>query len=82
MDVATLVKGKEIQAQITHAKEQIRKAQYTQRTDVVLRESYLHFNGIQDSLEVPSGLFRTIGMLVLSEYQQRLIELNQAFEAL
>lgn len=74
--------GKKILEQIEQCRANIVAAHYTQSESVTIRKSYLQFNGIDDGIVVPETLFRVIGKLILSEYQQKLIELENEFKAL
>ena len=82
MDLEKLNKCNIIAKEIEHCKSNIQKANYTQSENVVLRSTYLKVNGLDESIEVPESLFRIVGKLVLSEYQQKLIELEKEFMSL
>ena len=74
--------GNQISSEIEKCKANIKMANYTQFENVAIRKTYLKINQIEDSIEVPESLFRVIGKLILSEYNQRLIELEKELESL
>lgn len=80
MTFEQLEKGKILIKEIGKAKENIKHAEYTQLENVVERESFLRFDGTE--IVVPKSLFKIFGKLVLSEYNQKLIELEKEFNSL
>ena len=82
MTYEKLEKGQYISNQIEKCKENIKLADYTQNEEVFIRCSYLKFNGIDESIEIPKELFRIIGKLIKSEYELKLIELCKEFDSL
>ncbi len=66
--------------EIERCNRQIKIAEYTQYEKVVIRESYLTGNGIDEQMIIPETLFRIIGRLVLSEYQQKLNALEKELD--
>ena len=82
MDLEKLAKSNAIYKDIAKCNLNIQRANYTQAEDVLIRETYLTVNGIKDVVEVPKSLFRTIGKLILSEYEKQLIELQKEFDEL
>jgi len=77
-----LERGKELSEQIENYKENLKRAQYTQYESVVIRESFLRFNGIEGSVKVPKNLFRTIGKLIVEELTKEIYRLENEFESL
>ena len=82
MNLEQLEKGNKIVKEIENCKANIKAANYTQSESVVIRKTYLKVNGLEESIEVPESLFRVVGKLILSEYNQKLIELERELEAL
>ena len=82
MNLEQLKKGEKIAEEIENCKANIKAANYTQSESVVIRKTYLEVNGLDESIEVPESLFRVVGKLILSEYNQKLIELEKELEAL
>jgi hypothetical protein len=82
MTYEQLEKAKEIASQIEQCKENLKKANFTQYPNVVERRSYFKFYGIDEDIEVPETLFRTIGKLIISEWQQKLSEYEKEFKDL
>lgn len=82
MTLEQLQKGIKIAGEIKECKRYIESARYTQSESVVIRRTYLKVDGLEETIEVPESLFRTVGKLLLSEYNQKLIELESEFRAL
>ena len=82
MNLEQLEKGNKIATEIENCKANIKAANYTQSESVVIRKTHLKVNGLEDSIEVPESLFRVVGKLILSEYNQKLIELERDLETL
>ena len=82
MNLEQLEKGNKIAKEIEKCKANIKAANYTQSESVVIRKTYLSVNGLEESIEVPESLFRVVGKLILSEYNQKLIELERDLESL
>lgn len=82
MNLEQLEKGNKIAKEIENCKANISKANYTQSESVVIRKTYLKVNGIEGSIEVPASLFRVVGKLILSEYNQKLIELENELQSI
>lgn len=77
MNLEQLEKCNKISEEIENCKANIKMANYTQNEGVVIRKTYLKVNGLDESIEIPESLFRIVGKLVLSEHQQKLIELEK-----
>jgi len=75
-----LEKAKDISWEIRKCNKNIERANYTQSENVTIRETYLKVDGVDTSIDVPASLFRVIGKLILSEHQQKLIELENEFK--
>jgi len=71
-----LEKGQKIVEQINHCEINIKRTDYTQQNNVVIRKSYLTFNGIDEPIELPESLFRKVGKLIRAEYLKKLAELE------
>lgn len=82
MNLEQLEKGNKIAKEIERCKTNIKAANYTQSENVVIRKTYLEVNGLEESIEVPESLFRVVGKLILSEYNQKLIELESELQSL
>ena len=82
MNLEQLGKGNKISKEIENCKANIKAANYTQSESVLIRKTYLKVNGLEESIEVPESLFRVIGKLILSEYNQKLIELERDLASL
>lgn len=82
MNLEQLENGNKIVKEIEKCKANIEAANYTQSESVVIRKTYLKVNGIDESIEIPESLFRVVGKLILSEYNQKLIELESEFRSL
>lgn len=74
--------GNELLKKLDKCKENLNKVGYTQSENVVIRKSYLSFNGVDNNIEIPESLFRVIGKLVQSEYIQKVKELERKLEEL
>jgi len=74
MKEETLKKANELTNALKRYEKNLQNIGYTQSEDRVIRESYLNFNGIEDTVTVPASLFRTIGKLIQSEY---IFEINK-----
>jgi hypothetical protein len=82
MDLKQLEKGNKLAKEIEKCKANIKAANYTQSESVFIRKAYLKVNGLEEDIEVPESLFRIIGKLILSEYNQKLIELETELQSL
>ena len=82
MNFDQLLKGNRIAKEIENCKANIIAANYTQSEKVAIRETHLNVNGIEGGIEVPASLFRIIGKLILSEYQTKLIDLENELQSL
>jgi hypothetical protein len=82
MNLEQLEKGNKIAKEIENCKANIKAANYTQSENVVIRKTYLKVNGLDESIIVPESLFRIVGKLILSEYNQKLIELESELQSL
>jgi hypothetical protein len=83
MNIETLQRATNIQERIKFVREQIKHAEYTQAETIVPREMRCKFNGLRDGeMVIPQALWRVVGKLVLSEYQQELKSLVEEFESL
>lgn len=77
MNLEQLNKANKIAKEIEVCKDNIKMANFTQSEDVTIRKTYLSVNGLNKNIEIPESLFRIVGKLVLSEYQQKLNELEK-----
>lgn len=77
MTEETLKKANELANKLEEYKHNLKKIGYTQSENVTARRSYLSFNGIESSVEVPKTLFRVIGKLVEAEYIKEINELQK-----
>jgi len=68
MKEETLKKANELNDRLIKYKKILKDVGYTQSENVVIRESYLEFNGIEDNVPIPASLFKVIGKLIESEY--------------
>jgi hypothetical protein len=68
MKEETLKKANELNDRLIKYKKSLKDVGYTQSENVVSRESYLEFNGIEGNVPIPATLFRIIGKLIESEY--------------
>ena len=82
MTAEKLEKAVALQGKIMRCKREIEKANYTQYEDVVIRETALSVNGLDEDVRVPESLFRVIGKLIIYEYQCKLKKLEDEFNAL
>ena len=84
MNIETLQRATAIQERIKFCREQIKHAEYTQADHVVPRQMGCGFNGLpkNESMVIPETLWRVVGKLVLSEYQQELNRLESEFASL
>jgi hypothetical protein len=82
MNLEQLEKGNKIAKEIENCKANIKSANYTQSENVVIRKTYLKVNGLEESIEVPESLFRIVGKLILSEYNQKLIDFESELQSL
>jgi hypothetical protein len=80
MNLEQLEKGNKIAKKIENCKANIKAVSFTQSESVEARKTYLKINGVEESIEVPEGLFRIVGKLILVEYQQDLIQLEREFQ--
>jgi hypothetical protein len=74
MKEETLKKANELNDRLIKYQKSLKDIGYTQSQNVVSRESYLEFNGIEDNVPIPATLFRVIGKLIESEY---IVEINK-----
>lgn len=82
MNLEQLDKGNKIAKEIEKCKENIEAANYTQHENVAIRKTHLIVHGLDNKTEIPESLFRIIGKLILSEYNQKLIELEKELESI
>ena len=82
MEKKTLVKANEISEKLKYCKENLKDVEYTQLENVVIRESHLRFNGIDNGVDVPESLFRVIGKLIKAEYINMITDLEKEFKEL
>jgi hypothetical protein len=82
MNLEQLEKANKIAESIKRCKTNIELAKYTQSESVVIRTSYLKFNGIDKGIEIPDSLFRVIGKLILSEHSQNLKDFEKELESM
>jgi hypothetical protein len=82
MNLEQLEKGNQIVKEIEKCKANIKASNYTQLEGVVVRKTYLKVNGLDESIEVPENLFRIIGKLIISEYEQKLFKLENELKSL
>jgi len=76
------IKANEIIKLIERLKDDLKRANYTQSEGVVIRTSYLNFNGIDDRIEVPSSLFKVIGKLIVCELKDKINGLEKELDLL
>ena len=74
MKEETLKKANELNDRLIKYQKSLKDIGYTQSQNVVSRESYLEFNGLEDNVPIPATLFRVIGKLIESEY---IVEINK-----
>lgn len=82
MTKETLDKANELANKLEECKKNLKKIEYTQSENVVIRESYLRCNGILESVEIPKSLFRVVGKLIKSEYIQEISKLQKELDEL
>ena len=82
MNAEQLEKGNHIAEEIKKCKANIEAASYMINENVALRETYLSVHGTNNGIAVPESLFRVMGKLIMSEYNQKLIALEREFESL
>ena len=82
MNLEQLEKGNNLLKQIEQCKKNIKGAQYSQHTECSIRETMWKINGNDISVDIPKELFRIIGKLIISEYTQKLNELEKQFNEL
>ncbi len=82
MNLTQLELANKLAREIENCKSNIEKSKYTQSENVEIRETYLKVNGLDGGIEIPKSLFRSIGKLILSEYEKKLSELEKEFQAL
>jgi len=82
MTKETLEKANDLANKLEESKKNLSKIGYTQSENVVIRESYLRCNGIEDSVTIPKSLFRVIGKLIESEYIQEIKKLQKELDEL
>lgn len=77
MTEETLKKANDLVKRLDKCKENLSKIKYTQSENIVIRESYLKYNGIDGSVVIPEQLFRIIGKIIQSEYIQEINKLKK-----
>jgi hypothetical protein len=82
MTKETLEKANDLANKLEECKKNINNIGYTQSENVVIRESYLRYNGIDKSVTIPKSLFRVIGKLIKSEYIQEIDKLQKELDEL
>jgi len=82
MNLNELTRANKLAKEIENCKNNIYAAEYTQLENVEVRKTYLKVNGLDMAIEIPESLFRIVGKLILSEYKQKLIELEREFDSL
>ena len=82
MTKETLEKANDLANKLEECKKNLNKIVYTQSENVVIRESYLRYNGIDESVTIPKSLFRVIGKLIESEYIQEIDKLQKELDEL
>lgn len=82
MTKETLEKANDLANKLEECKNNLQKISYTQSENVVIRESYLRCNGIEDSVKIPKILFRVVGKLIESEYIQEINKLQKELDEL
>lgn len=81
MTTEQLKKANEINTVIQEYEKYLKRAEWMISSNVAERESYLKFIG-QDDVKVPITLFKIIGTLIVSEYNNKLTELRKELEAI
>ncbi len=82
MTKETLEKANDLANKLEKSKNNLQKIGYTQSENVLIRKSYLRFNGIEDGVTIPESLFRVIGKLIESEYIQEIDKLQKELDRL
>ena len=82
MKEETLKKANDLANKLVECKNNLQKIGYTQNANVVIRESYLSFSGIEDSVIIPESLFRIVGKLIESEYIHQIDKLQKELDEL
>jgi len=82
MTKETLKKANDLANKLEECENNLQKIGYTQSEDVVIRESYLRCNGIEDNVKIPKSLFRVIGKIIESEYIQEINKLQKELDEL
>ena len=77
-----LDKANNLSNKLEKCKNNLQKIGYTQSENVVIRESYLRCNGIEDGVTIPKSLFRVIGKIIESEYIQEIDKLQKELDKL
>ena len=81
MTTEQLKKANEINFCIEEYEKYLTRAEWMINSNVAERESYLKFIG-QDDVKVPITLFKIIGTLIVSEYNNKITELRKELEAI
>lgn len=82
MTIETLKKANDLVDKLEVCKKNLSKIEYTQNESVVIRRSYLSFNGVEGSVMIPESLFRLIGKLIKAEYIQEVKKLQKKLDEL
>jgi len=79
MDKEKLERCNKLLKKIEHCHQQIKYFEYSQCENVVEMTSSIRFGTSNNFGIIPSCLFRSIGRIVLNEWKQELIELENKF---
>ena len=82
MKKETVEQANKILTELEHCEYNLTNIEHTQSKNVVERSSFLTFNGIDKTIQVPKELFRTIGKLIQQEYRHKIKELEDELEQL
>jgi hypothetical protein len=80
MTTEQLEKANILLREIKECESNIKIAKYTQSEQTSLRDMDLKIFGVAGSIKIPDNLKSTVGKLVLSEYQQKIMALKKELE--
>lgn len=76
-----LKKCNKILKQIEECKQQIDYFEFSQNENIQEMSSTIRFGTRNNFGTIPSNLYRSIGRIVLNEWKQKLIELEETFKS-
>jgi len=82
MKKETLLKGQELLEKIEEAQKNLKSAKYMTYDDINPRCSYLNFLGVNEKIEIPETLWRVLGRMLVSEFNQQIFELQKELDEL